>query len=58
VGRKKRLAAEFDAVGLGVGPTARGALQNAAALQLRGNTENREDDTGKIGRGVEKRLGQ
>ena len=31
-----RLAAEFDALGLGVGPTPRCALQNAAALQLGG----------------------
>src|SRR6202040_3513270 len=29
-----RLAAEFDAVGFGVGPAARGALQNAAALHV------------------------
>ena len=32
-----RLAAQFDALFLGVGLAARGALQNAAALQLRGN---------------------
>ena len=45
------LAAELDAVGLGVGPAARGALQNAAALELRGNGEDRKNDLGKIGRG-------
>ena len=41
---ENRLAAELDAVGLGVGPAARGALQNAAALQLRGDAEDRKDD--------------
>ena len=42
------LAAEFDAFGLGVGPAPRAAFQDAAALQLRGNAENRKDDLGKI----------
>ena len=42
-----RLAAELDAVRLGVGPAARGALKNTAALQLGGNTENGEHDLGK-----------
>ena len=40
---ENRLAAEFDALGLGVGPAARGALHNAAALQLGGNAENGKD---------------
>ena len=44
-----RLAAQFDALFLGVGLAARGALQNAAALQLRGNAENGEDDLGEVG---------
>ena len=43
-----RLAAELDAVRLGVGPPARGALHDAATLQLRGNAEDREDDLGKV----------
>lgn len=32
---EKRLAAEFDALGLDVGPVSRGALQSAAALRHR-----------------------
>ena len=47
------LAAEFDAVCLGVGPAARGALQDAAALQLGGDAKDGEDDLGKVGRGIE-----
>src|SRR5947207_8117008 len=37
-----RLAAEFDTVCLGVGPAARGAFQNAAALQLRRHAKDRK----------------
>jgi len=47
-----RLAAEFDTVRLGVGPAARGAFKDAAALQLGGNTENGQDNLGKVGCGV------
>jgi hypothetical protein len=56
--REDRLTAELDAVGLGVGPAARRAFENAAALQPRRHAEDRKDDLGKIGRGVEERLGQ
>ena len=55
---ERRLAAEFHAVRLGVGPAARRALQNAAALQLRGDAKDGEDDLGEVGRGVQVRLGQ
>ena len=58
VGGKLRLAAEFDAVGFGVGPAARGALQNVAAFELRCHAKDRKNDLGKIGRGIEKRFGQ
>jgi hypothetical protein len=34
-----RLAAEFDALFLGVGPAARGAFENAAAFELRRNAK-------------------
>ena len=34
-----RLATEFDAVGLGVGPAARGAFGDAVGLQLGGNAK-------------------
>ena len=44
VRREDRLAAEPDAVGLGVSPAARGALQNAATLQL----------CGKVGKSITK----
>jgi hypothetical protein len=58
VWREDRLAPEFDAVGLGVGPAARGALQEAAAFQLGGNAENRKDDLGKVRGRIEVRFGQ
>ena len=45
-----RLAAEFDAVRLRVGPAARGALQNAAAFELGRYAENRKDDLGEVSR--------
>lgn len=41
---KDRLAAEFNAVGLCVGPAARGTFEDATAFQLCGNTEDRKDD--------------
>ena len=53
-----RLAAEFDAVCLGVGSAARGALQNAAALQLRRNAKDRKDDLGKVRGRIEERFGE
>src|SRR5262249_43491824 len=53
-----RFGAELDALGLGVGPAARGALQDATALQFRSDTENGEDDLRKVGRGVEVRFSQ
>src|SRR6516165_150807 len=56
VRREDRLAAEFDAVGLGVGPAARGAFEDAAAFELRRNAKDGEDDLGKVGGGVEVRL--
>jgi hypothetical protein len=46
--RENRLATELDAVGLGVGTTTRGALQNASAFQLCGDAKDGEDDLGKI----------
>jgi hypothetical protein len=58
VRREDRLAAEFDAVGSGVGPAARGAFENAAAFQLRCYAEDGEDDLGEVGRSIKERLGQ
>jgi hypothetical protein len=52
------LATEFDAFGLGVGPTARGALGDAAAFEFRGNAKHGKDKLGKIARGIKHRLGQ
>jgi hypothetical protein len=43
-----RLAAEFDALFLGVGPAARGAFENAAAFELRRNAKNGKDDLGEV----------
>src|ERR1700737_3069704 len=53
-----RLAADFDAPFLGVGPAARGAFEDAAAFELRRNAEDGEDDLGEVGSGIEERLGQ
>jgi hypothetical protein len=53
-----RLAAEFDALFLGVGPAACGAFENAAAFELRRNAKDGEDDLGEVGCGIEERLGQ
>jgi hypothetical protein len=39
VRHKDRLAAEFDTVRLRVSPTARGAFENVATFELRGNAE-------------------
>jgi hypothetical protein len=53
---ENRLAAEFDAVSLGVGSAARGAFENAAAFELRRNAKDGEDDLGEVGCGIEERL--
>src|SRR5712672_1277349 len=53
-----RLAAEFDALFLGVGSAARGAFENAAAFELRRNAKDGEDDLGEVGCGIEERFGQ
>jgi hypothetical protein len=53
-----RLAAEFDPSFLRVGPAPRGAFENAAALELRRNAENGEDDLGKVRSRIKERLGQ
>lgn len=55
---KLGLAAEFDTGGLGVGSAARGALQNAAALQFRGNAEDGKDDLGKVRGRIKERFGK
>src|SRR5277367_2188638 len=52
------LAPEFDALGLRVGAAPCGAVEDTAAFELRGNAKDRKNDLGKIGRGIEKRLGQ
>jgi hypothetical protein len=48
VRRQDRLAAEFDTIGLSIGSAACRALQNAAALQLRGDAKDSKDDLGKV----------
>jgi len=53
-----RLAAELDAVGLGVGPATRRAFENAAAFELRRYAEDGKDDLGEVGCRVEERFGQ
>jgi hypothetical protein len=53
-----RLAAEFNALFLRVGTAARCAFENAATLQLRRNAKDGKDDLGKVGCGIEERLGQ
>jgi len=53
-----RLAAESDAVRLGVGPAASSAFEDAAALKLGGNAEDGEDDLGKVRGRVEVWLDQ
>src|SRR6516162_1000052 len=57
VGCQRRLAAEFDALLLGVGPAARGAFENAAAFELRRNAKDGEDDLGEVGCSIEERFG-
>src|SRR5271156_4388223 len=52
------LAAEFDALSLRVSAAPCGAVEDAAAFELRGNAKDRKNDLGKIGRGIEERLGQ
>ena len=58
MGGEFRLAAEFDALSLCVGTAPCRAFQDAAALQLRRNAKDGEDDLGEVGRGVQVRLGQ
>ena len=55
---ERRLAAEFDALRLGVGRAARRAFENAAAFELRRNAKDGEDDLGEVGCGIEERFGQ
>ena len=52
------LAPEFDALRLGVGAAPRGAFEDAAAFQLRGNVKDRKDDLGKVRGRIEERLGK
>jgi predicted TIM-barrel fold metal-dependent hydrolase len=58
VRREDRLAAEFDALFLGVGPAPRRAFENAAAFELRRHAEDRKDDLGEVGCGIEERFSQ
>ena len=53
-----RLAAQFDALGLGVGFAARYAFENAVAIQLRRDAKNGKHDLGKVRPGVEAGLGK
>ena len=53
-----RLAAEFDALGLGVGAAPGGAFHDAVAFQFRGNAKDRKNDLGKVRGRIEERLGQ
>jgi hypothetical protein len=55
---QRRLAAEFDALLLGVGPAPRGAFEDAAAFELRRHAKDGEDDLGEVGSGIEERLGE
>jgi len=57
MGSEFRLAAEFDAFLLGVGPAARGALDDATALQLGGNAKHGQDKLGKVRGCIDNRLG-
>src|SRR5215469_6451159 len=52
------LAPEFDAFCLCVGAAPCRAFLDAAMFQLRGNAKDRKNDLGKIGSGIEERLGQ
>lgn len=52
-----RLAAEFDTLFLGVVPAARGVFEESAAFAFRRNVKDGENDLGKIGCGIEERLG-
>jgi hypothetical protein len=52
-----RLAAEFHALGLGVGAAPCGAFHDAAAFQLRGNAKDRKNYLGKVRGRIEERLG-
>ena len=53
-----RLASEFDALGFGAGPAPRRALDDASAFQLRRDAKHGKDKLGKIGRGIDNRLGK
>jgi hypothetical protein len=57
VGGEFRLAAKLDTLRLGVGPAARSALDNAAALQLGGNAKHGKHKLGKVRGRIENRLG-
>ena len=58
VRREGRLAPEFDALRFRVGAVPSGAFHDAAAFELRGNPKDRKNDLGKIGNGIEERLGE
>jgi hypothetical protein len=45
--REGRLAAELDTLFLGIGPASRGALQDAAAFELRRDAKDRKNDLAK-----------
>jgi hypothetical protein len=51
------LAAEFDAFGSRIGPAPRSAFENAAAFEVRRDAKHGKDKFGKIGRGIDNRLG-
>jgi hypothetical protein len=51
------LAAEFDALGFGAGPTPRRALGNATAFELGRDAKHGKDELGEIGRGINNRFG-
>jgi len=54
---ERRLAAEFDALHLGVGPAARRAFENPAALELGRDAKHGKDKLGKIRGRIDNRLG-
>ena len=45
---ERQLAPEFDALGLGVGPAARGAFENAPPFELGRDAEHGKDELGKV----------
>jgi hypothetical protein len=52
-----RFTAEFDALRLGIGPAPRRALGYTPAFELRRDAKHGKDKLGKIGRGIDNRLG-